>query len=131
MEFNSWLERTFSLSGPDVPTLEAPGPKVAAEMVRSRWGLGVQPVPNMVHLLDAHGVRVFSLASEHSDVDAFSFWHEGTPYAVLNTMRTPERGRFDAAHELGHLVMHGGAQEASGPEAEREADAFAGCFPHA
>ena len=128
VEFNTWLERTFSLPGPDVPTFEAPGAEVAAEMVRSQWGLGGQPVSNMVHMLEAHGIRVFSLAAEHADVDAFSFWHEGTPYAVLNTTKTPERCRFDAAHELGHLVMHAGAQEASGPEAEREADAFARAF---
>jgi hypothetical protein len=38
------------------------------------------------------------------------------------------RGRFDAAHELGHLVMHGHERPLPGPEAEREANQFASAF---
>jgi Zn-dependent peptidase ImmA (M78 family) len=128
VEFNTWLDQTFRLPDPDVPTLDRPDPETAAEMTRARWGLGVEPIPNVVHLLESHGIRVFSLAVEHSDVDAFSFWQSETPYVFLNTKKTPERSRFDAAHELGHLVMHGGARESHGPEAEQEANAFAGAF---
>lgn len=43
-------------------------------------------------------------------------------------MKSVERGRFDAAHELGHLVMHGSDRECSGPEAERQANDFASAF---
>jgi Zn-dependent peptidase ImmA (M78 family)/DNA-binding XRE family transcriptional regulator len=128
MEFNAWLEQAFRLPEPDVPTLDHPDPETAADMTRARWGLGVEPIPNVVHLLESQGVRVFSLAVEHSEVDAFSFWQAETPYVFLNTKKTPERSRFDAAHELGHLVMHGGARESHGPEAEQEANRFAGAF---
>ncbi|GAA0904118.1 ImmA/IrrE family metallo-endopeptidase [Virgisporangium aurantiacum] len=83
----------------------------------------------MVHLLEANGVRVFSLAPEYRDVDAFSFWEKGTPFVVLNTMKSGERGRFDAAHELGHLVMHGHNGCSLWPkESEREANQFASAF---
>ncbi|MFV5998878.1 ImmA/IrrE family metallo-endopeptidase [Streptomyces sp. NPDC056231] len=51
-----------------------------------------------------------------------------TPYILLNTRKTGERGRFDAAHELGHLVLHSGYQSPRGPEAEAAADAFASAF---
>ncbi|WP_419757134.1 ImmA/IrrE family metallo-endopeptidase [Teredinibacter turnerae] len=49
------------------------------------------------------------------------------PFVFLNTKKTAERCRFDAAHELGHLVMHcHGAPQ--GQEAEKEANAFASAF---
>ncbi|WP_216209612.1 XRE family transcriptional regulator [Amycolatopsis aidingensis] len=128
VEFNTWLERTFQLPAADVPTLERPDPETAAEMTRARWGLGNEPIANIIHLLEAHGVRVFSLAAEHAEVDAYSFWHAGTPYVFLNTSKTPERSRFDAAHELAHLVLHAGAPEVGGPGAEQQANAFAGAF---
>jgi Zn-dependent peptidase ImmA (M78 family) len=122
---NQWLEDKFTLPAPDVPTLEHPDPDTAAEMVRARWGLGTGAAPNMVHLLEAHGVRVFSLPKDCAEVDAFSFWHAGTPFVFLNPTTSAERGRFDAAHELGHLVLHASRQP---PDAERQANAFAGAF---
>ncbi|WP_328866459.1 ImmA/IrrE family metallo-endopeptidase [Streptomyces sp. NBC_00304] len=79
----------------------------------------------MVHLLEAHGVRVFSLSRDCPEVDAFSFWDRGVPFVLLGTEKTAERGRFDAAHELGHLVLHGEEQVPHGPEAEGEAHRFA------
>lgn len=123
IEFNGWLERTFTVPDPDVPTLEHPDPETAAEMVRARWGLHDKAAPNMVQLLESRGVRVFSLPADCADVDAFSFWHAGTPYVFLNPATSPERGRFDAAHELGHLVLH-----QARPPQECEANAFAGAF---
>ncbi|MEU8739183.1 ImmA/IrrE family metallo-endopeptidase [Streptomyces halstedii] len=53
------------------------------------------------------------------EVDAFAVWREGVPFVFLNTQKSAERGRFDAAHEFGHLVMHGSEHACSGPEAER------------
>ncbi|MEW1759360.1 ImmA/IrrE family metallo-endopeptidase [Streptomyces cyaneofuscatus] len=79
----------------------------------------------MVHLLEAHGVCVFSLSRDCQEVDAFSFWDRGIPFVLLNTGKTAERGRFDAAHELGHLVLHGEEQVPHGPQAEGEAHRFA------
>ena len=125
VEANRWLEAKFTLPVPDVPTLEHPDPDTAADMVRARWGLGAGAAPNMVHLLEAHGVRVFSLPEDCAEVDAFSFWHAGTPFVFLNPTTSAERGRFDAAHELGHLVLHAGEQPV---EKERQANAFAGAF---
>lgn len=51
-------------------------------------------------------MRVFSLPIESVAIDAFSVWHQGTPFVFLNPMRSGERGRMDAAHELGHLTLH-------------------------
>lgn len=129
VDINRWVEERFDLPTPDVPTLPHLAPEQAAERVRALWGLGEAPIPNMVHLLEAHGVRVFSLAADCSAVDAFSFrWNRTKPFVVLNLEKSGERGRFDAAHELGHLVLHSEHRIPHGPEAEQEAQKFASAF---
>jgi Zn-dependent peptidase ImmA (M78 family)/DNA-binding XRE family transcriptional regulator len=123
-----WIEARFHLPEADVPSLPRLDPETAAEVVRARWGLGVAPLGHLVRLLEAHGVRVFSLAAECAEVDAFSFVWRGCPYVLLNTSKTGERGRFDAAHELGHLVLHSEHRVPHGPDAEQEANRFAAAF---
>ena len=81
----------------------------------------------MIHLLEAQGVRVFSLAINAREVDAFSIWKEETPFIFLNSNKSSEHSRYDAAHELGHLVLHRHAAP-QGRTAEQEADAFASAF---
>jgi Zn-dependent peptidase ImmA (M78 family)/transcriptional regulator with XRE-family HTH domain len=130
LDLNDWIERKFRLPTLDIPAL-GPGidPETAAEIVRVEWGLGEGPIPNTIHLLEAHGVRVFSLAEECREVDAFSFWRRNTPFVFLNTQKSGEHSRMDAAHELGHLVLHRHHEVIRGNrEAEREAQAFAGAF---
>jgi Zn-dependent peptidase ImmA (M78 family)/DNA-binding XRE family transcriptional regulator len=125
---NKWIEEQFQLPAADLPDLSREGgPEAAATSVRQLWGLGELPVKNMVHLLESRGVRVFSLAIDAREVDAFSMWHDIRPFIFLNTMKSAEHSRFDAAHELGHLVLHHHG-EPQGQEAEREAHAFAAAF---
>jgi Zn-dependent peptidase ImmA (M78 family) len=125
---NEWMEERFRLPAPDVPSLPGRDPEWAAERVRALWNLGVAPIGNMVHLLEMHGVRVFSLAEECLEVDAFSFYWKGTPYVILNTRKSGERGRFDGAHELAHLVLHPEHEIPHGREAEQQAHHFASAF---
>jgi Zn-dependent peptidase ImmA (M78 family) len=126
MELATWIDQKFSLPAPNVPDLRGMPPDVAAEEVRSQWGAGTRPIRSMVHLLEANGVRVFSIADVGDDVDAFSFSKDGEPFVFLSTAKSGERGRFDAAHELGHLVLH--RHGVPDREAERQADAFASSF---
>lgn len=123
LALSDWIDVRFELPVPDVPRYDGIDPETAAAAVRETWGLGERPISNMVHLLEAHGVRVFSLAEECAAVDAFSFWRGSLPYVFLNTTKTVEHSRMDAAHELGHLVLHahGGP---TGRQAEHEAYAF-------
>lgn len=128
MLFSSWVEKRFELPPSMVPDLSyESSPEAAAQTVREAWSIGNLSVRNMVHLLEANGVRVFSLAVEAREVDAFSTWKAGTPFVFLNGFKTAEHSRFDAAHELGHLVLHkhGGPR---GRQAEVEANAFASAF---
>jgi Zn-dependent peptidase ImmA (M78 family)/transcriptional regulator with XRE-family HTH domain len=123
-----WFDQRFVLPTIDVPTLDDHSPEQAAELVRSGWGLGSASAPNMVHLLESHGIRVMLSPSDVDRVDAFSVWHRGAPYVFLSAEKTPERARFDAAHELGHLVMHSRETDATNRDLEREADQFASAF---
>jgi Zn-dependent peptidase ImmA (M78 family)/DNA-binding XRE family transcriptional regulator len=126
---NDWIEARFRLPSADIPTLTGHDPESAAEIVRARWGLGERPVANMLHLLEAHGTRIYSLTAENDELDAYSLYWTGRPFVFLSTGKTGERGRFDAAHELGHLVMHGEHQVPSQrPAAEVEANRFAAAF---
>jgi Zn-dependent peptidase ImmA (M78 family)/DNA-binding XRE family transcriptional regulator len=100
-------------------------PAAAARTVRQEWGLGEQPIPSMIRLLESKGVRVFSLAENTKNVDAFSCWRNDVPYVFLNTFKSAERSRLDAAHELGHLVLHKHGGPRQGRDAESEAHHFA------
>jgi Zn-dependent peptidase ImmA (M78 family) len=123
-----WIEAHYSLPAAAIPQLRGIGPEGAAEAVRDQWGLGQRPIRNMIHLLEAHGVRVFSLVEECAEVDAFSFSHHETPVVFLNSWKSAERSRMDAAHELGHLILHWGHMKSFSPEAEKEAQAFGAAF---
>lgn len=127
---HDWISQRFRLPEPTVPQL-GPGldPETAAQIVRVEWSLGEKPLPNLVHLLEAYGVRVFSLAQESQEVDAFSLWRAAQPYVFLNTRKSGERSRFDAAHELGHLVLHWHHELPQlNKQAEKEANRFAAAF---
>ena len=125
--FSDWVESQFDLPESDLLDLNGDTPEIAAQSLREKWGLGERPIRNMVHLLEAKGVRLFSMTENTMTVDAFSVWRKNTPYTFLNTMKTAERSRHDAAHELGHLVLHqeGGPK---GRAAEYEANQFASAF---
>ncbi len=126
-ELNDFIETHYCLPTPDLPDLREENAEDAALILRQHWGLGERPIKNMVHLLESKGVRVFSMAQENVEVDAFSLWRETKPFTFLNTLKSSERSRFDAAHELGHLVLHR-HDEPRGKEAEHQANRFASAF---
>lgn len=126
-ELAAYLEQNLNLPAPNIPDLREMKAEAAAALVRREWGMGGAPVRSMVHLLEAQGVKVFSLAERCAEVDAYSLWHASQPFVFLNTAKSGERSRFDAAHELAHLVLHRhrNVQES---DAEGDADAFASAF---
>ncbi|UOO76535.1 XRE family transcriptional regulator [Neisseria sp. Dent CA1/247] len=138
--FNDWLEREFELKTANLPDYSDKTPEEAADELRLEWGLGNQPIGNMISLLESKGIRVFSLSVDTLDIDAFCTWHDNKPFIFLNTQKSAERSRFDAAHELGHLLRDKYSMQhyASGKVKEnldeprdmieKEANAFASAF---
>jgi Zn-dependent peptidase ImmA (M78 family) len=128
---DDWITTTYSRPEPNILDLQRLDPSSAAVLLRQHWNLGHKPIANVVHLLETNGIRVFSLAENTKEVDAFSLWRDDVPYVFLNRFKSAERSRFDAAHELAHLCLHkhGGANtDYVGDGLEREANEFAGAF---
>jgi Zn-dependent peptidase ImmA (M78 family)/transcriptional regulator with XRE-family HTH domain len=122
-----WTNLRFKLPDHDLPDLRDDDPISAAGSVRNYWGIGSKPIPKLLKLFEAKGIRVFTLAERNKNVDAFSCWKNNVPYVFLNTFKSAERTRFDAAHELGHLLMHKHTP-AGHIDGEKEADMFAAAF---
>ncbi|MFG3071937.1 helix-turn-helix domain-containing protein [[Kitasatospora] papulosa] len=113
--------------GTDLPS----DPASAARALRAAWGLGTGPISHLVRRLEAHGIVVVTPQRDEDlrSVDAFSTSHLPRPLIVLTPNRTDDvyRHRFSAAHELGHLILHGDTNPGDITQ-EREADTFAAEF---
>ena len=127
--FDKKISNLPVFQGFDIDTL-VNEPEKAALTLRGDWQLGILPIKNIIALLESHGIAVFRLPMEVNEVDAFSFYHDGRPIVFLNTAKSAERMRFDAAHELGHLVLHSDDKNVleNMKEKEHEADRFASSF---
>lgn len=105
-----------------------------ATRCRRDWGLGDGPIANMILLMESKGIIVARADFEAEALDAFSCWIGAQPFVFLSSDRTAVRSRFDAAHELGHLILHPGLtpEQMEDPEThdrvEREANYFAAAF---
>lgn len=106
-----------------------------ATLARRHWSLGDGPIANVVALLETHGVIVTRFEIGENKIDAFSAWIDGRPYVFLGSDKgSCVRSRFDAAHELGHLILHADISQEDlerksvRDRIEREANWFAGAF---
>lgn len=131
--FDQWIQEHFNLPEVDLPDYsDGFDPETAAEKLRHKWIMGIHPIPNLLKLLEAKGIRIFCYAEPYKNIDAFSYWRNGIPYIFLNTMISAERIRFNASHELGHLILHRNLQTSDNSilnrDAEKEANLFAGAF---
>jgi Zn-dependent peptidase ImmA (M78 family)/transcriptional regulator with XRE-family HTH domain len=114
------------------PDVTSAHPVRAAQALRQAWGLGTSPIPRMVRLMETHGLIVTLVpfaGSATATVDAFSTSQLLRPIVVLTPDRADDvyRHRFTAAHELGHLLLHGDAVPGDIMQ-EKEADRFAAEF---
>jgi Zn-dependent peptidase ImmA (M78 family)/transcriptional regulator with XRE-family HTH domain len=102
--------------------------ELLAGNARAAWQLGTGPIPTLLILLESRGIVVFRVPSDCDKVDAFSFWNKDRPFIFLNSDKgSSSRSRFDAAHELGHLLMHVDCVPGDGIQ-ELQAHRFAGAF---
>ena len=99
----------------------------AARSLRSAWGLGSDPIPNLVELLEERGIKVLMVDVDDIDGLIANVSRRGGPTApvvVVNPSHTGERQRFTLAHELGHLVLEVGGKLKEESAAHRFAGAF-------
>lgn len=106
-----------------------------AHKARGTWGLGDGPLSNMIALLERNGIVVVFKNFGVMNIDAFSYCQGDRPFIVLgNDKQSAVRSRFDAAHELGHLIMHRSitSEDLEDKETllrvEKEANRFASAF---
>jgi len=79
--------------------------------LRGFWGLNNDPIENIVGLLEKNGIIVSSLATDSTKISAFTQVHKINDHhqfcVVLgNDKKSMVRRNFDAAHELGHIILH-------------------------
>lgn len=101
-----------------------------AHETRREMDIGPGPVPHVVRALEAAGVIVLTMPSyiDAREVDAFSTDTGRRPLVMLSPGKNDRaRSRFDAAHELGHLVMHPDVEPGS-KIVEEQAQTFASQF---
>jgi len=129
-----WLEKWVSFPTASLPEIVwNDDPERAAGECRRFWGLGDRPIAKLGELLESKGIRLCSAAFGDVRFDAYSCIVSGRPFAFLGIEKQDRaRSRFDAAHELGHLLVHQHFSddeiEQAGKEVERQADAFASAF---
>ncbi len=102
----------------------------AAQQLRDSWGLGIDPLYNILGLLEDQGIKVVELEGDNS-FDGLSTWvNESIPVIGLNKVvkdnKDLDRYRFNALHELGHLFL--GLQDFSDEEQEKLCHYFAGAM---
>lgn len=80
----------------------------AAQLCREFWGLGTMPIQDMTVLLENSGLLLTCGELGSEKLDAFSniSEHDQSFHVFLGTGGSAVRSRFDAAHELGHLILH-------------------------
>lgn len=121
-----WLKEVASVVGHyvDFPDLDIPDvlsgssykqlrdddiERIALDL-RKHWNLGEGPCTDVVALLERIGCIVGSIEMGTAKLDGLCSWSrdEDRPHILLSTdkMSFPRR-QMDAAHELGHAILHG------------------------
>ncbi|OIN57646.1 helix-turn-helix domain-containing protein [Arsenicibacter rosenii] len=68
------------------------------------WHLGYNPIPNVIEMLEEKGVKIIEIDAPEA-FDGLAAFADHTPVIVLNKNFLPERKRFTALHELGHILL--------------------------
>ncbi len=98
-----------------------------ANKVRNAWNLGLNPIPELVDVLESIGIRVFEIEeSADSKFDGLAATVNGYRIIVISKAWAGDRQRFTMAHELGHLMLEGRLPDTLNEE--RASDRFAGAF---
>jgi len=103
--------------------------KKTALQLRRIWNLGNEPIPNLVQVLEEHGVVVLPFDFGTDKLDGFFIRLQCNLVVIAlnsNEVFSPDRRRFTLAHELGHAILH--VEVFPSRDLENEADEFAAEF---
>jgi Zn-dependent peptidase ImmA (M78 family)/transcriptional regulator with XRE-family HTH domain len=119
------VEIDSSQTFPAMPLDEYETPEKVARALRAAWRMPAGPVRNLMSIIESSGGIVFTLPLETDKFDAMSLWATKMPPVIFVNERFPgDRLRFNLAHELGHLIMHGDPSLLQEEEADRFASEF-------
>lgn len=108
-----------------------------AKELRKLWGLGKDlPISNLIETAEIHGIIVVESNMSDDKLDAVSEWIEDRPFVMLtDNGESAVRRRFNVAHELGHILLHGDIESIHDytPQElkniiEKQANYFASCL---
>lgn len=97
------------VSADDLEAIDADYLDEVAQEIRSQWEIRPGPMPDVIERLEGNGVLVWRIHVHAEKLDAFSQWSDkfNVPFMVLGRDKASAvRQRFDALHELAHLVLH-------------------------
>ncbi|MBQ9172409.1 MAG: helix-turn-helix domain-containing protein [Bacteroidales bacterium] len=76
-----------------------------AQQLRQKWELGEDGITDVMNLLESKGIKIIEF-NANDDFDGLSGTAGDDKIIVLNSnIKSTERKRFTAIHELGHLIM--------------------------
>lgn len=95
--------------------------------IREEWNIGIDPVHNIIQLLEDQEIKVIEIAEEQNLFDGMATLIDNK-YAVIvvNKNFGIERKRFTLLHELGHLLLD--LPNCDEKEEEKFCNRFAGEF---
>lgn len=92
--------------------------------LREEWRLGIDPIENLMAVLEDKGVCVCPVQGDDG-FDGLSAWFQDSfPIIAVQREVPGDRQRFDLAHELAHLLL----KPAPNVDEEAAAHRFAGAF---
>lgn len=97
-----------------------------AVQVRKHWGLGLNPIPDLIDTLEGRGIKVFTTRFDDPRFEGMSARADHHHIVVVGRSWPGDRQRFTLAHELGHLVLDDRLSDELNKE--KAADRFAGAF---
>lgn len=95
-----------------------------AQELREAWNLGLDPIENLVELLEDKGIKIGWIEGDSKFDACVLIANDRIPVIVVKKDLPGDRQRFNVAHELGHLVL----QPAGAVDKEKAAHRFAGAF---
>ncbi|WP_409011108.1 helix-turn-helix domain-containing protein [Aeromonas salmonicida] len=99
-EFNAPIQQ-----GQQIVTLD--DVDLFADHLRAEWSLGMQPIADLIDVLESHGILVIVTdIEEQTKFDGLQANIAQQPVIVVSANWPGDRQRFTLAHELGHLLLH-------------------------